>query len=94
MAEILWQEPRPKIHRGRERIDWLELLRPLTERPGAWALVRHYDGKASANQAANQLRKGRHALVVGRWEFLGQLTQEDAPAKGSDLYARYLGEED
>jgi hypothetical protein len=92
--DIIWEEPRPSRARGRERLDWQELLRPLTEHPKRWARVRHYDGKGSANQVACSLRKGKYPLILGRWEFAAQLTDEEDPTKGSDLYVRFMGDGD
>ena len=79
--EISWEDPPQRKVRPPE--EWGPLLDQVSQRPGHWAKLRHYDGETSAYRAAAQLRE-RTDLPDGHWEFLARRS----PEGGSDLFAR------
>lgn len=73
---------------------WSDLLAPLMERPGQWAMVRTYDRANDAYQAANYLRGAsngttRSRVPDGRWVFRSRQVDFDVAEWG--VWAKYLG---
>lgn len=82
----------PPTHRGRL---WVELLTPVMDRPGEWALVRSYDRPEAAQQGAKYLRdsasgRRRGRVPAGQWEFTSRQVQWDVAEWG--VWARWMGE--
>jgi WhiB family redox-sensing transcriptional regulator len=63
------------------------VLEQLAQHPGRWARIISYPSSHSAGAIASLLRNGHKPTPPGRWEFEGRVND----ARGSDLYARYLG---
>lgn len=68
MSDLVWEEPPPMSDSSRPRVNWMEELRPLTERSGEWARVRVWSAKSSAWRAAHMINRRTTPLVVGQWE--------------------------
>lgn len=84
MNDIEWRDP-PSAYSGRKAGDWANVLLPLMERPGQWAMVRRYENKASCQASAYALRNRRLKYPAGSWEFV---------ARDGELFVRYLGPEE
>lgn len=90
-AQPIWCDPPPAV-----RSLWRELLDPVTERPGDWALVRTYGRHSSAVDAVRKLRlasRGGGNVVIpeGQWEFVQRPIERHKPEWG--VWARYGGDE-
>ena len=82
---IVWEEPR---NASADRTPWADRLAPLMERPGDWARV-HEMPDRSASATVGHLKKRRHIIPPGRWEFTSRKTGPKSPT--AYVYARYLG---
>jgi len=84
VSEIVWEDPSPRTYS--ERMVWVEVLEPLTQRPQVWARIKTCATAQLSATTANNLRCGRLRLPPGDWEFR-------ASKKGDiyGVYARYLG---
>jgi hypothetical protein len=89
MDEIVWEDPPPAVGRG-VKPQWPERLRPLADHPKRWAKVHHFKSKSGASTIARKVNQGRYPLVLGKWEATARPTEDG----GSDLYVRYMGEDD
>jgi hypothetical protein len=77
---IEWRDP----PRSARKSVWSEILSPLLDRPGEWAMVRRYPAHGHASSAAYALRHGNIERPPGKWDFV--------PVHG-ELFARYIGPE-
>jgi hypothetical protein len=62
----------------------VELLTPLLQHPGKWAMVRTADTTQKASGMAASLRKDNAKIPAGKWEFA---------ARSGEVFARYVGPE-
>jgi hypothetical protein len=76
--EIVWRDPPPKVSRSK----WADLLAPLKERPGVWAMV-----KADTPDKISGLRQRlvKTAAVKEQFELRAHKVDDDR----AELYARY-----
>ena len=63
---------------------WVELLTPLIDHPGKWAVVRKTEKPVQASGMAASLRKENAKIPPGKWEFA---------ARQGEVFARYVGPE-
>lgn len=68
MDQIKWCDPPPKTRGETKEGKWERLLRPLTERPGEWALISMKKNEAQASALAYYLR----TTMGEEWEFLSR----------------------
>lgn len=75
---IVWKAPPPKVSRSK----WADLLAPLKERPGEWAMV--LDGKPE-KIGGLRTRLAKTAAIRGQFELRAHKVSDDA----AELYVRY-----
>lgn len=83
----------PPTRSGTGKGIWKEILKPLIDHPGEWAVVQEFMTERGADHAAQNLRKSPSAKPDGRWEFTVRSDPPDPEAeKGrSVLWARFMG---
>jgi hypothetical protein len=62
----------------------MEVLAPLVEHPGKWAVVKKAEDNQKASTTAASLRKDTARKPEGKWEFV---------ARQGEVFARYVGPE-
>lgn len=82
---VIWCDPPPL-----RNTKWRRILTPVTEHPGAWALVREYDSERQATGAVRDLRRGQAVAPEGRWQFRRAWIED---TRGWGVWAKYLGAE-
>lgn len=83
MTDVEWVDALPRRTRGKGGGGWFDVLAPLRERPGVWAVVRRCEHAATAANTAGNLRRGSVKRPDG-YEF---------SARKECVYARYVGGE-
>ena len=78
VSEIVWKDPPTQDN----RYVWVDVLAPLVDHPGRWAIVRTTKTSAVARSTVDNLNRGTLRPPPGRWEFR---------ASGCEVFARYLG---
>jgi hypothetical protein len=76
--EIVWKEPPPKVSRSK----WAELLAPLKERPGEWAMVKTGEPKRISGL---RQRLAKAQSIRGQFELRSHTVSDEL----AELYARY-----
>lgn len=81
---VTWSDPPPQ--RAGRGLLWHPLLVEVTEKPGAWALLRTYETVEQARNAVRHLRR-RAPRPPGRFEFrIGVL---EGSVHGRGVWARW-----
>lgn len=75
---IVWKEPPPKTTRSK----WADLLAPLRERPGEWAMVR---ADTPAKVSGLRQRLVKTASVRGQFELRAHKVSDEL----AELYVRF-----
>jgi hypothetical protein len=66
---------------------WVEVLTPLTKKPGEWFRVALKDTWGAARSCASQLSTGRLDVPPGEWGFKSEAAEDG----GGYVCARYVG---
>lgn len=84
---IVWEDP-PVTAGGFGGINWGDVLAPLKDYPGRWALVHTGDPKKVRTKASNLTRGNvaRGRVEPSEWEFVSRTVDGEGR-----MYARYLG---
>lgn len=76
--QIVWKEPPPKVTRSK----WADMLAPLKERPGEWAMVK---ADTPARIGGLRTRLAKTSAIRGQFELRAHKLADDA----AELYARF-----
>jgi hypothetical protein len=77
--EIVWREPPPKVSRSK----WADLLAPLKERPGAWAMIRT---DTPERVSGLRTRLSKTSAVKGQFELRAHKVSDQV----AELYVRFM----
>ena len=84
MSDVEWVDSLPKLTRNGGTDGWFDVLAPLSERPGVWAIVRRCENARTSASVAGYLRR-RSLKKQDGYEFV---------ARCNCVYARYVGCDD
>lgn len=88
MTTITWQNP-PAPRKSQRGPAWLDILEPLSERPGEWAMVRTFTHNANGRASVSNFKRSEALKESGkRYEFTCRWIAEEDTLY---VYARYLG---
>lgn len=76
--EIVWKEPPPKVVRSK----WVDILAPLRERPGEWAMVK---ADTPARVSGLRQRLVKNATIKAEFELRAHKVSDEA----AELYVRF-----
>jgi hypothetical protein len=82
-----WAEPPPSVH-GKAK--WPEILAPLIDNPGEWAIVRRFKQANGAGALASAIRQGRVSRPQGTNVFDFEAISRTVDGEGR-VYVRYVG---
>lgn len=85
MSPVQWGEPPAQHYRAHQK--WTEEAAALRSRPGRWACIGESGSPDAARNLALRIRRGRTRAFEPGGSF-------EAAARGTKIWARYVGDDE